>query len=54
MAQVSKEAQNISKAKKHLHSMKFKSQLTVKLEKKPPQGLTVLSRTQVAKDQRVN
>ena len=52
--EVSKEALNKNNAKIHLHSMKFKSKLTMKLEKKPPKGLIVSSRTQVGKDQRNN
>ena len=34
--------------------MKFKSQLTMELEKKPPKGVIVSSRVDVSKDQRVN
>ena len=34
--------------------MKFKSQLTVKLEKKPPKWVVVSSRIDVSKDQSVN
>ena len=35
MLEVSKEGLNMSNAKTHLYSVKFKSQLTVKLEKNP-------------------
>ena len=45
MLEVSKEA--------CLYSMKFKSQLTIKLEKKPPKSVTMLSRAAVSKDQRL-
>ena len=34
--------------------MKFKSQLTMKLEKKPPKWVIVSSRVDVLKDQRYN
>ena len=50
MSEMSKEAQNMSNAKIHPYSMKFKSQLTMKLEKKPQKGLIMSSRSWVDKD----
>ena len=54
MSKESKKAQNTSNAKTYLYSVKFKSQMTVKLEKKPQKWVIVSSRTAVSKDQRFN
>ena len=45
---------NTDQKETHLYSVKFKSKLTVKLEKKLPKWVIVSSRTGVSKDQRVN